>query len=42
LTFEGHAHYVMMCKFNLKDTNTFASASLDRTIKVLDPDKQIA
>jgi len=33
-TFEGHAHYVMMCKFNLKDTNTFASASLDRTIKV--------
>ena len=33
-SFEGHAHYVMMCKFNLKDTNTFASASLDRTIKV--------
>lgn len=33
-TFEGHAHYVMMCKFNPKDTNTFASASLDRTIKV--------
>ena len=33
-TFEGHAHYVMMVKFNLKDTNTFASASLDRTIKV--------
>eukprot|EP00617_Octactis_speculum_P022210 CAMPEP_0185743254 /NCGR_PEP_ID=MMETSP1174-20130828/926_1 /TAXON_ID=35687 /ORGANISM="Dictyocha speculum, Strain CCMP1381" /LENGTH=988 /DNA_ID=CAMNT_0028415799 /DNA_START=33 /DNA_END=2999 /DNA_ORIENTATION=+ len=32
--FEGHAHYVMMVKFNLKDTNTFASASLDRTIKV--------
>tara|TARA_B100000482_G_scaffold181969_2_gene155576 strand:+ start:413 stop:856 length:444 start_codon:yes stop_codon:yes gene_type:complete len=32
-TFEGHAHYVMMCKFNPKDTNTFASASLDRTIK---------
>ena len=24
----------MMCKFNLKDTNTFASASLDRSIKV--------
>lgn len=24
----------MMCKFNPKDTNTFASASLDRTIKV--------
>ena len=33
-SFEGHAHYVMMCKFNPKDTNTFASASLDRTIKV--------
>mmetsp|Transcript_25010 Transcript_25010/g.29555 ORF Transcript_25010/g.29555 Transcript_25010/m.29555 type:complete len:1010 (+) Transcript_25010:61-3090(+) len=32
--FEGHAHYVMMVKFNLKDTNTFASASLDRSIKV--------
>ena len=33
-SFEGHAHYVMMCKFNPKDTNTFASSSLDRTIKV--------
>lgn len=32
--FEGHAHYVMMVKFNPKDTNTFASASLDRSIKV--------
>jgi WD40 repeat protein len=32
--FEGHAHYVMMVKFNPKDTNTFASGSLDRTIKV--------
>eukprot|EP00520_Triparma_pacifica_P000280 CAMPEP_0118664034 /NCGR_PEP_ID=MMETSP0785-20121206/17778_1 /TAXON_ID=91992 /ORGANISM="Bolidomonas pacifica, Strain CCMP 1866" /LENGTH=1017 /DNA_ID=CAMNT_0006557875 /DNA_START=18 /DNA_END=3071 /DNA_ORIENTATION=- len=32
--FEGHNHYVMMCKFNPKDTNTFATASLDRTIKV--------
>ena len=32
--FEGHAHYVMMVKFNLKDTSVFASASLDRTIKV--------
>ena len=32
--FEGHAHYVMMVKFNPKDTNTFASASLDRTVKV--------
>ena len=32
--FEGHAHYVMMVKFNPKDANTFASASLDRSIKV--------
>jgi coatomer subunit beta' len=32
--FEGHAHYVMMIKINPKDTNTFASASLDRSIKV--------
>ena len=34
MTYEGHAHYVMMVKFNPKDTNTFATASLDRTIKV--------
>jgi coatomer subunit beta' len=33
-TFEGHSHYVMQVEFNPKDTNTFASASLDRTIKV--------
>lgn len=33
-TFEGHGHYVMMVRFNRKDTNTFASASLDRSIKV--------
>ena len=32
--FEGHSHYVMQCVFNPKDTNTFASASLDRTVKV--------
>ncbi|CAM9451953.1 unnamed protein product, partial [Phaeothamnion confervicola] len=32
--FEGHAHYVMMVKFNTKDSNTFASASLDRSVKV--------
>jgi len=32
--YEGHAHYVMMVKFNPKDSNTFASASLDRSIKV--------
>lgn len=33
-TFEGHSHYVMSLAINPKDTNTFASASLDRTIKV--------
>ena len=33
-TYEGHSHYVMMVAFNPKDANTFASASLDRTIKV--------
>lgn len=32
--FEGHDHYVMQVEFNPKDTNTFASASLDRTVKV--------
>ncbi|GBF95719.1 hypothetical protein Rsub_08701 [Raphidocelis subcapitata] len=32
--FEGHSHYVMQVVFNPKDTNTFASASLDRTVKV--------
>lgn len=32
--FEGHAHYVMMCMWNPKDTNIFASCSLDRSIKV--------
>ena len=33
-TFESHAHYVMMVRFNPKDPNVFASASLDRSIKV--------
>ncbi len=32
--FEGHSHYVMQICFNPKDPNVFASASLDRTIKV--------
>ena len=32
--FEGHSHYVMQVCFNPKDPNVFASASLDRTIKV--------
>ncbi|KAM1061878.1 hypothetical protein ACFX14_026189 [Malus domestica] len=32
--FEGHTHYVMQVTFNPKDTNTFASASLDHTVKI--------
>lgn len=32
--FEGHSHYVMQVKINPRDTNTFATASLDKTIKV--------
>ncbi|KAJ5666927.1 hypothetical protein N7462_011336 [Penicillium macrosclerotiorum] len=32
--FEGHGHYVMGLAFNPKDTNTFASACLDRTVKI--------
>ena len=32
--YEGHSHYVMQVLFSPKDSNTFASASLDRTIKV--------
>eukprot|EP00798_Chlamydomonas_sp_ICE-L_P021129 gene21129-28016_t len=32
--FEGHSHFVMQVVFNPKDTNTFASASLDRSVKV--------
>ncbi|KAE9984454.1 hypothetical protein EG328_008753 [Venturia inaequalis] len=32
--FEGHAHYVMSIAINPKDTNTFASACLDRTVKI--------
>jgi coatomer subunit beta' len=32
--FDGHSHYVMMVKFNPKDSNSFASASLDRSVKV--------
>ena len=32
--FDGHVHYVMMCRFNPKDSNYFASASLDKSIKV--------
>ncbi|XP_030600997.1 coatomer subunit beta' isoform X2 [Archocentrus centrarchus] len=32
--FEGHTHYVMQIVINPRDNNQFASASLDRTIKV--------
>ncbi|KAI0465053.1 hypothetical protein LJB42_000271 [Komagataella kurtzmanii] len=32
--FEGHQHYVMSVAFNPKDPNTFASASLDRSVKI--------
>ena len=33
-TFEGHTHYIMNLCFNPKDSNTFASSCLDRTVKV--------
>ncbi|KAK5969966.1 hypothetical protein GCK32_012569, partial [Trichostrongylus colubriformis] len=33
-TFEGHTHYVMQVAINPKDNNTFATASLDKTVKV--------
>ncbi|EGD99086.1 coatomer subunit beta' [Trichophyton mentagrophytes] len=32
--FEGHSHYVMGLAINPKHTNTFASACLDRTVKI--------
>ena len=32
--FEGHGHYIMSLAINPKDTNTFASACLDRTVKI--------
>jgi len=34
IIFEGHTHYVMQIEVNPKESNTFASASLDRTIKI--------
>jgi len=34
LIFEGHTHYVMQVALNPRDSNLFASASLDRSIKV--------
>lgn len=32
--YEGHTHYIMNLAFNPKDPNTFASACLDRTVKM--------
>lgn len=32
--FEGHQHYVMSVAFNPKDQNTFASACLDKSVKI--------
>lgn len=34
MTFEGHQHYVMQVVFNPKDPNQFATASLDRSVKI--------
>ena len=33
-TYDDHEHYVMQLCINPKDTNMFASASLDRSIKI--------
>lgn len=32
--FEGHEHFVMCVAFNPKDSNTFATACLDHTVKI--------
>ncbi|KAF9074741.1 coatomer WD associated region-domain-containing protein [Rhodocollybia butyracea] len=32
--YQGHTHYIMNIAFNPKDTNTFASSCLDRTVKI--------
>lgn len=32
-TYEGHGHYIMSIAINPKDTNTFASSCLDKTVK---------
>ena len=34
MVYEGHSHYVMQVAFNPKDPSTFASASLDRTVRI--------
>lgn len=33
--FEGHTHYVMKVCFNPRDIQIFASASLDKSVKVI-------
>ncbi|ETW83757.1 hypothetical protein HETIRDRAFT_415508 [Heterobasidion irregulare TC 32-1] len=33
-SYEGHTHYIMNIAVNPKDANTFASACLDRTVKI--------
>jgi coatomer subunit beta' len=33
-TLDEHVHYVMMVQINPRDLNSFASASLDKTVKV--------
>lgn len=33
-TYDDHEHYVMQLCINPKDVNMFASASLDRSIKI--------
>ena len=33
-TYQGHTHYIMNIAFNPKDSNTFVSACLDRTLKM--------
>ncbi len=33
-SYEDHDHYIMQVAINPKDTNMFASASLDKTIKI--------
>ena len=33
-TYDDHEHYIMDMSLNPKDTNTFASASLDKTIRI--------
>ncbi|KIJ57284.1 hypothetical protein M422DRAFT_57615 [Sphaerobolus stellatus SS14] len=33
-TYEGHTHYIMNLAVNPKDTSTFASSCLDRTVKI--------